>query len=128
MYHRFLRYLCPTNYNPADYIMHLSQTETQEALLAKGMFQFGPLTVNPMSGKKWCKHLSKKDSATDISSILSIQSLSNESSLCFMLPLFVITPLFYLERSFPSIFLTYYPCCFLSSFSPLPPPPTHSLF
>lgn len=42
--------MCPTNYNPSDYIMHLSQTETQESLLAKGMFQFDPLTVNPMAG------------------------------------------------------------------------------
>ena len=34
----YSRYMCPTNYNPSDYIMHLSQTETQESLLAKGIF------------------------------------------------------------------------------------------
>ena len=33
-------YDCPTNYNPSDFVMHLSQTESQEVLAEKGMFDF----------------------------------------------------------------------------------------
>jgi hypothetical protein len=33
------RYECPLNYNPSDFVMHLSQTESHEILMEKGMFQ-----------------------------------------------------------------------------------------
>jgi hypothetical protein len=31
-------YDCPMNYNPSDFVMHLSQTESQEIMESKGMF------------------------------------------------------------------------------------------
>lgn len=33
-------YDCPVNYNPSDFVMHLSQTESHSVLQEKGMFDF----------------------------------------------------------------------------------------
>ena len=46
------RYVCPNNYNPSDFVMHLSQTETLEMLSEKGMFQLSPEGAEILSG--WC--------------------------------------------------------------------------
>ena len=46
----YFRYECPNNYNPADFVMLLSQTESQEILAEKGMFQLGGERVGPLSG------------------------------------------------------------------------------
>ena len=46
----YFRYECPNNYNPADFVMLLSQTETQEVLAEKGMFQLCGERVGPLSG------------------------------------------------------------------------------
>ena len=46
------RYECPNNYNPSDFVMHLSQTETQEILAEKGMFQLSAERVRSQSGRR----------------------------------------------------------------------------
>lgn len=50
-----VRYECPNNYNPSDFVMLLSQTETQEALAEKGMFQLSAEAVRSESG--WYHHI-----------------------------------------------------------------------
>ena len=32
-------YVCPANYNPSDFVMHLSQTETMESVESTGLFK-----------------------------------------------------------------------------------------
>ena len=44
------RYDCPNNYNPSDFVMHISQTETQETLSEKGMFQLKAERERSLSG------------------------------------------------------------------------------
>ena len=44
-------YDCPTNYNPSDFVMHLSQTESQSVLQTKGMFDFSAQRKLSNAGK-----------------------------------------------------------------------------
>lgn len=44
------RYDCPNNYNPSDFVMHISQTETHEILSEKGMFQLSAERKRSLTG------------------------------------------------------------------------------
>ena len=64
------RYDCPNNYNPSDFVMHISQTETQETLSEKGMFQLSAERERSLTGA--IHHISSHHMIPILNALLSI--------------------------------------------------------